>query len=140
MITRSRQEYRRDEHVSLSVIRRHDNLCVGRVGLRGIDWNWRKVESLAFWIDPRAWNRGYATEAAWFLCRAGFRELRLRRISSQALERNEASLRVLRKLGFVEEGRERASVVIRGRPMAMVLFGLLPRELAPYSSLRLPDP
>lgn len=136
MIARTRREYRRAEHLSVSVIRRDSGTCIGRVGLRGLDWTWRKVESLSYWIDPDWWNRGIATEASWYLCEAAFRKLRMRRIASQALDRNKASLAVLRKLGFVEEGREPQSVCVRGRCRDMVLFGLLRGELVP----RLRDP
>jgi ribosomal-protein-alanine N-acetyltransferase len=129
MVTRTLAEFRADAHLSLSVIDRRSGSCVGRVGLRGLDWTWRKVESLAYWIDPGWWGNGLATEASWYLCRCAFRNLRMRRVASQALEPNLASRRVLQRLGFVREGRERASVVVQGRPMDMLLFGLFADEL-----------
>jgi [ribosomal protein S5]-alanine N-acetyltransferase len=131
MVARTRAEYRRGEHLSLSVVDRGTSAVVGRVGLRGLDWTWRKVESLSYWIDPAWWNHGYATEASWFLCRQAFQRLGMRRIASQALTENAASIRVLRKLGFVEEGREREAISVRGRTMDMILFGLFPGELRP---------
>jgi 8-oxo-dGTP diphosphatase len=133
MVARTLREYRRGEHLSLSVILREGRRCVGRVGLRGLDWTHRKVESLSYWVDPAYWNRGIATEASWYLCRAAFGPLRLRRVASQALDRNQRSLAVLRKLGFVEEGRERAAVCVRGRCIDMLLFGLLRGELKPLA-------
>jgi [ribosomal protein S5]-alanine N-acetyltransferase len=129
MVSRTLREYRAGEHLSLSVVLRSDRVCIGRVGLRGLDWKWRKVESLSYWIDPQYWNHGYATEASWYLCREAFQRLGMRRISSSALERNTASLSVLRHLGFVEEGRERRSVCVKGDCMDMILFGLLKEEL-----------
>jgi len=135
MVARTRREYRSGEHLSLSVVLRHDGACIGRIGLRGLDWKWRKVESLSYWIDPKYWNQGYATEASWYLCRAAFRHLRLRRIGSSALEGNRASLAVLRRLGFVPEGRERAAVRVRGRTMDMLLFGLLRGDLRSWDSV-----
>ncbi|HTP54934.1 MAG TPA: GNAT family N-acetyltransferase [Thermoplasmata archaeon] len=135
MVRRTRAEYRTGEHLSLSVVTRRDGRCIGRVGLRGVVWPYRKVESLSYWIDPGHWNRGYATEASYFLCRVAFTRLALRRIGSQALDRNAASLRVLRRLGFVEEGRERAAVTVGRRTMDMILFGLLPKELPKEGAL-----
>jgi [ribosomal protein S5]-alanine N-acetyltransferase len=133
MITRTRREYRKGEHLSLSVVHRESGRCIGRVGLRGLIWAYQKVESLSYWIDPHCWNQGFATEASYFLCRQAFERLGMRRISSQALDRNIASLKVLRKLGFVEEGREREAVCLRGRCMEMVQFGLLREELPPVA-------
>lgn len=130
MVARTRREYRAGEHLSLSVLLRDGGACVGRVGLRGLDWQWHKVESLSYWIDPTQWNQGLATEASWYLCQAAFGPLGMRRVASQALDRNAPSLAVLRRLGFLEEGRERSAVCVRGRCMDMVLFGLLKGELA----------
>ena len=131
MVRRTRREFAADTHLSLSVILTSTGTCIGRVGLRGLDWKWRKVESLAYWLDPRYWDQGLATEASWYLCHVAFDHLGMRRISSQALDRNATSQAVLRKLGFVEEGRERQSVCVKGRCMDMILFGLLPEELRP---------
>lgn len=139
MVLRTRREFRRGEHLSLSVIDRATETCIGRVGLRGVDWKWRKVESLSYWIDPDWWNRGLATEASWHLCDRGFEELGMRRIASQALDRNASSSAVLRKLGFIEEGLERQAVCVNGRCMDMVLFGLLRAELVPRSRLDNPE-
>lgn len=133
MVRRTRREFAADAHFSLSVVLTSSGPCIGRVGLRGLDWKWKKVESLAYWLDPHYWNHGLTTEASWFLCRAAFDRLGMRRIGSQALDGNPASQAVLRRLGFVEEGRERQSVCVRGRCMDMVQFGLLAGELRPLS-------
>jgi ribosomal-protein-alanine N-acetyltransferase len=135
MVRRTLREYRAGSHLSVSAIHRESGRCIGRVGLRELDWTYRKVGTISYWIDPGYWNRGLATEAAWFLCDGAFRHLGMRRVSSQSLDRNEASIAVHRKLGFVEEGRERRSVCIGGRCMDMVLFGLFPRELTPWGKI-----
>jgi RimJ/RimL family protein N-acetyltransferase len=135
MVRRTRGEFRKGTDLSLSVIQRSDAQCIGRVGLRGIDWHWRTVESLSYWIDPRFWNRGYATEASWFLCQVAFSRLGLRRITSSALDGNVASQRVLQHLGFVREGCQREAVRVRGRSLDMLIYGLLRDELVPWRSL-----
>lgn len=135
LVSRTLREYGRDEHLSLSVELRGPSVCIGRVGLRGVDWTYRKVESLSYWIDPKYWNRGYATEASWYLCKAAFRDLGMRRIGSSSLDGNLASIAVHRRLGFVEEGRERESVCVDGRCMDMILYGLLKREFPPWKKV-----
>lgn len=132
MVRRTRREFRADAHLSLSVVLNSTSGCIGRVGLRGLDWKWKKVESLSYWLDPRCWNQGLTSEACWFLCRLAFDRLGVRRIGSQALDRNLASQAVLRRLGFVEEGRERRAVCVKGRSMDMLWFGLLAGELRPF--------
>jgi len=55
---------------------------------------------LGYMLARPAWKRGLATELACALLSAGFRELRLRRISSTVDVRNLASIRVLEKAGL----------------------------------------
>jgi RimJ/RimL family protein N-acetyltransferase len=131
MVRRTLAEYREGTHLSLSVIHRESGECIGRLGLREFDWTYRKVGSLSYWIDPGHWDQGYATEGSWFLCRAAFQRLGMRRVASQALDKNLASQSVLRHLGFVNEGREREAICLRGHGMDMLLFGLLKGELRP---------
>jgi [ribosomal protein S5]-alanine N-acetyltransferase len=141
MVRRTVREYRAATDLSLSVVERTSDRCLGRVGLRELDWTYRKVGSLSYWIDPTAWHQGYATEASWFLCSGAFAALGMRRVGSQALDGNRASLAVLRRLGFHREGRERASVVVEGQTRDMLLFGLFPEELIPKRwPYRLPSP
>ena len=82
MVARTLREFRNAEHLSLSIVLREENVCIGRAGLRGLDWMWRKVESLSYWIDPAFWNRGLATESSRFLCQTAFTRLGMRRIGS----------------------------------------------------------
>jgi RimJ/RimL family protein N-acetyltransferase len=61
---------------------------------------------LGYWLDPRAQGRGYATEAARCLVAAHF-AASAEPLESGYFEGNARSARVLRKLGFVEAGRDR---------------------------------
>lgn len=64
-----------------------------------------KVAGLGYWLGRRYWAAGYATEAARAVVDHA-RSLRvLGRLISGYYADNEPSGRVLRKLGFVEEGR-----------------------------------
>ncbi len=93
------------------------------------------MESLSSWIDPTYWTRGHATEASWFLCHKAFRHLGMRRIGSSSLDLNRASRAVHRRPGFVEEGREREAVRLKGRSLDMIHFGLLQRELPSWGKV-----
>ncbi|GAC1539842.1 MAG: GNAT family N-acetyltransferase [Myxococcales bacterium] len=63
----------------------------------------RPVE-LGYLLAEPAWGKGYATELCAELLRWGFAEHRPERIIADVLPANEASLRVLRKLGFTRDG------------------------------------
>lgn len=62
---------------------------------------------LGYWLGPPFWGRGYTTEAATAVVRYAFAELAMTRLNSGYLAGNEASARVLGKLGFAETGRSR---------------------------------
>lgn len=62
---------------------------------------------LGYWFGPPFWGRGYATEAADAVVRYAFSALGMTRLNSGYLAGNEASARVLAKLGFTVTGKSR---------------------------------
>ena len=59
---------------------------------------------LGYRLFPEQWGRGYATEGARALARHAFETIGLDRLVAVTREDNEASIRVLRKIGFVRAG------------------------------------
>ncbi len=55
---------------------------------------------LGYWIGKPYWGRGYATEAARAVMAYGFSKGGVRRFVCKHLDGNEASARVIKKLGF----------------------------------------
>ena len=76
---------------------------VGRVGLQHTTILGRPDVELAWFIDPAAWGRGYATEMAEEAVRAGFTTLGLDSLVAYTVHDNEASQAVMRKLGMTYE-------------------------------------
>ena len=87
----------------------------------------RRAE-LGYWLAADAWGRGYATEAAAAAIDFGFRQLALARIHAQVIVGNEASMRVLAKLGMVNEGTKRRHLRKGNRLHDVVFYGLLRDE------------
>lgn len=102
---------------------------VGAVTLMRIDGTHGTAE-LGYWIAPDNWGAGYATAAARAVLEYAFAERRLERVEANALATNEASRAVIEKLGFVEEGRERAAFHVDGERVDRVNYGLLREEWA----------
>ena len=74
-------------------------------------------------------NGGYGTDAIRVICRYGFDQMRLHGISLWVVPENEAARHVYRKLGFVEEGRERERFRRDGKWHDLIVMSLLDGEL-----------
>lgn len=73
-------------------------------------------------------SKGYGVEAGRLMIHYGFQQLNLHRISSAAVAFNERSIKLHKKLGFVEEGRLRQAMFKNGRYYDRLEFGLLIEE------------
>src|ERR1700744_4376077 len=62
--------------------------------------------TLAFYIAKQYWNNGFATEAGGAFIKFGFEDLGLKRIVAHVQAENEASVHILKKLGFELESTE----------------------------------
>lgn len=116
--------------VTLAIARREaPGALLGSVSLRRHARD-RRAE-LGYWLAATAWGQGYATEAAAAAVDLGFRQLGLARIYAQVLAGNDASIRVLEKLGMVNEGTKRRHIRKGRRLHDVVFYGLLREEWSP---------
>jgi RimJ/RimL family protein N-acetyltransferase len=99
---------------------------VGTCTLAGIDRQHRRAE-LGFAVLRRWWGRGIASRVLPPVIELAFERLGLRRLEADADPRNEASLRVLERLGFRREGLLRERYFQEGEAQNAVVFGLLRR-------------
>ncbi|MEV4016772.1 GNAT family protein [Nonomuraea angiospora] len=79
--------------------------------------------------EKDVWGRGYAAEAMRLMCRYGFNEMRVHRITLDVAAENTAARRVYERVSFVEEGRVRECFRHDGKRHDMILMGLLKDEL-----------
>ncbi|KAJ6440540.1 acetyltransferase (GNAT) domain-containing protein [Purpureocillium lavendulum] len=99
---------------------------IGAMGVvPGDDVEYRTWE-LGYWLTPTAWGRGYMTEAVRGFTRWAFATWpALHRIEATPFAHNAQSCALLRKCGFVEEGRRRGAAEKNGVVVDIVVFGLL---------------
>ena len=86
-----------------TVLEREGDRIVGRVGLQYTTILGRPDVEVAWFVDPDAWGRGYATEMAEDAVRAAFTTLGLDSLVAYTHTGNEASQAVMRKLGMTYE-------------------------------------
>jgi RimJ/RimL family protein N-acetyltransferase len=98
---------------TLAVVPFVESECVGYCGVRPLTHT-ADVE-VAFALQPRCWNLGYATEAATACVDEAFKTLGVESIVATVYPDNKACCRVLTKLGMTQES---------------AVFGHWPRECA----------
>ena len=83
------------------IAERDSGRLVGGIGIHEHD----VAPELGYWLTPDVWGRGYATEAGRAVIAIARNALRLPRLCGRHMVGNEASGRVLAKLGFRPTGR-----------------------------------
>ena len=86
---------------SYFMIELKDNSFVGGIGFSEKD----KRAVLSYWLNKQYWAKGFATEASRAIINYYFTNSDAKIIISGVLDFNEASIRIQRKLGFLETGR-----------------------------------
>jgi len=84
---------------------------------------------IAFNLAKHAWGRGYATEAAQAVIRAGFAHYDLNRIEGTCMLGNVASAQVMEKVGMHFEGILRQYVWAKGAFHDMKLYAILREDV-----------
>ncbi len=105
-----------------------DGVAIGDVAV-GIHDKGRQA-TIGYTITPAEQGRGYGTEAVAAVVDALFSEAHLHRISASLDPANDASRRLLDKLGFRFEGHSPLSVFVRGEWVDDDRFALLASEHA----------
>ncbi|GGZ24479.1 N-acetyltransferase [Streptomyces inusitatus] len=115
--------------VLLGVEASEDGRLIGLVRLRDAEPETGCAELDVYLGEKEYWGRGFATDALRRVCRYGFEDMRLHKISLTVVVENHAARRVYDKVGFVEEGRLRSVFRRDGRWYDQYTMGLLEGEL-----------
>ncbi|HPF12981.1 MAG: GNAT family N-acetyltransferase [Planctomycetes bacterium] len=112
--------------LNFAMIRQTDRAPLGVMGFVRFDGSW--CAEIGYWVGRPYWGRGFAGEAAKALVRHGFEALGLHKIVGSCVHTNQASMRILERLGFVREGIQREESQRFGTVYDVHLFGLLQRD------------
>lgn len=120
----------KDEDTNFLVRTLSDDQPIGFVTMGGMPKIHRDTW-LAIGIgERRFWGKGYGEDAMRVTMRYAFEELNLFRVSLNVIGYNERAIRMYKKIGFVEEGREREFCHRDGRRYDLVYMGLLHSDWA----------
>jgi RimJ/RimL family protein N-acetyltransferase len=79
-------------------------------------------------LHPDAHGKGYATEAAREMLRLGFEQLGLHRIVAECDPRNDASIRVMERLGMRREAHHLDTMWLKGEWVGSMVYAMLEDE------------
>jgi [ribosomal protein S5]-alanine N-acetyltransferase len=85
------------------IVLKHNYKLIGTLGLNGLQLKNKRAE-IGYELHPQFWQNGYTTEAIREVLRFSFIDLDLYRIGAVVYPENVASLNLLKKIGFTQEG------------------------------------
>ena len=101
---------------------------VGQITVAGIAWSSLRTCTIGYWIDESVASRGIMTRAVALVGDYCFAQLQLHRLEINIRPENDASIAVVRKLGFRSEGLRLRYLHIDGRWCDHLSFALTAEE------------
>lgn len=99
--------------------------AVGNIGLRIGDDIERHSAEVWYWLGETYWGRGIITAALKAITHHAFNELNLIRVYAMPFARNTASIKVLEKVGYKQEGLLRWSAIKDDVVLDKLIFAYL---------------
>mgnify|MGYP000383301549 CR=1 FL=1 len=124
-IRRYWRDVREDVSYPFFVFRSHDNVLLGGLTLSNIRRGVAQTASLGYWLGQPFARRGYMSAAVGAVLPFAFDTLGLHRVEAACLPTNAASIALLRRCGFAEEGYARHYLKINGEWRDHLLFAIL---------------
>jgi ribosomal-protein-alanine N-acetyltransferase len=121
----NRFKYR--DGIRWGIVHRPSNRLIGTCGFH----NWRKSHQkveMGYELAVQYWGQSYATEAVREIVQFGFRHLNFNRIEAWAMLENVASMHLLKKVGFSQEGVLREYGCWHGRFSDVMMYSILRKE------------
>jgi len=129
IIKRFQFEFDQDLGMRWAIVQKNDARVIGTCGL---GWHRQNFSAyLSYDLAREFWGQGFATEALKPVVNFAFATLELNRLSATTTPDNTASMRVLKKLGFQEEGILREWAFWKGKFQDLRCFSRLRNDVGP---------
>ncbi|AFS70457.1 GNAT family N-acetyltransferase [Exiguobacterium antarcticum] len=119
-----KQTYDSGQGIRWGMVIRETGTFIGTLGLNHLSLYSKKAE-IGFELDPAHWRCGYAAEAIQAVLEYAFETLALHRLGAVTFLENQASINLLKRFGFEEEGVLRGYLFQGGTSHDGRIFSLL---------------
>ena len=119
--------FKEDRGVRWGITLKGEDKLIGTCGI----YDWKKTlrsAEIGYDLDPSYWGQGLMIEALRALLQYGFEVMLLNRVQAIIDSENARSMRLVRRLGFVQEGILRQRSYFNGQFRDDVIFSLLKDE------------
>ena len=127
MIAGMQRFFDEKQRIRWGIAQKTDNALIGHCGFFDID-RINCCAEISYCIKRELWGQGIMTEALDAMLSFGFEDYGLNRITANVIKDNAASIKVLQKLGFVQEGILRESLYKNGQYHDLICFSILKSE------------
>lgn len=127
IINRYKREFKGKEEITWGVARKSDNKIIGYCCLGTFDDESVRSE-IGYGFNRDEWNKGYATEAIKLVVKFGFERMGFNRIEATVTLGNDASVKVLKKANFLQEGIVRERTIMKGKFEDDVILAIIKRD------------
>jgi [ribosomal protein S5]-alanine N-acetyltransferase len=130
-VRRHAEEMSRDEAYTFFVFRASDDRLLGGLSLGHVRRGVAQTATLGYWMGAPYAGQGYMSAAVRAVLDYAFKRQGFHRIEAACVPNNEASKRLLERLGFTQEGYARSYLNINGQWRDHLLFALLDTDPQP---------
>ncbi|MDX5593024.1 GNAT family protein [Pseudovibrio sp. SPO723] len=131
-IRRYSRERRDGTGYAFFLFNRHSEELMGGLTLSNVRRGVTQACTLGYWMGVRYAGKGFMRQSVSRLLPFVFEELKLHRLEAACLPHNEASINLLKRVGFQQEGYARRYLYINGQWQDHLLFAIL-KDDAEYS-------
>ena len=131
LIASFNEKFDKNQIIRWGIARREDNIIIGTCGYH----NWvqnRFCAEIGYELSQAYWRKGIMSEALTAMIQFGFEKMELNRIEATVMLENTASMKLLEKLGFIQEGILREYGFWKGEFHDLKMFSLLRKEASQY--------
>jgi len=114
-----------DDRLDLAIVERAGGTYVGEVVLNELDAENRSCGFRICLVGPRAFGRGYGTEATRLILAHAFETVGINRVELEVYDFNPRARHVYEKVGFVYEGTKRQALLWDGEWVDAHLMAML---------------